>query len=156
MLNYLILFAVNRGAIATILQVLYLVTFVAWPTSLIWGVFHTLVVKLSTNSVLAALNSRIAIRNVGTDVELMNLTEDLALRGEMTTDQAQTRYNYNLSSQIAMRKETIRSADMPETGGPRVLQIVETDHEDKSIFHPVWHESANATKISMTTPRLSI
>ncbi|KAF8189001.1 hypothetical protein BJ912DRAFT_926188 [Pholiota molesta] len=73
MINKLIVFAVNRGVITTFLQLFYLIAFEIKPDSMAWVAFHVSISKVYTNSVLATLNSRNAIRGVGEDEEILSV-----------------------------------------------------------------------------------
>ncbi|KAJ7158014.1 hypothetical protein C8R43DRAFT_1234439 [Mycena crocata] len=58
MIDTLILFAVCRGILTAITQIMFLVLNVAFPHRTLWQPFHQLVGKLYVNSILASLNVR--------------------------------------------------------------------------------------------------
>ncbi|KAH9924326.1 uncharacterized protein BXZ73DRAFT_103617 [Epithele typhae] len=70
MLNRIIVFLVNRAAIAAIVQVLTLVTKVGLPNTLIWIAFHNILSKVYANSMLATLNARMSLRKIAMETEL--------------------------------------------------------------------------------------
>ncbi|KAI0712395.1 hypothetical protein C8Q76DRAFT_797251 [Earliella scabrosa] len=70
MLNRIIVFLVNRGAIAAVVQVLTLLTKFIWPQTLVWLAFHNALSKVYVNSMLATLNARVALRKIIMDSEL--------------------------------------------------------------------------------------
>jgi hypothetical protein len=73
MIDRLIVFAVNRGAITTFLQLCYLIAFEIRPDSMAWVALHIAISKVYTNSLLATLNSRNTIRGVGEDQEILSV-----------------------------------------------------------------------------------
>ncbi|KAI0729015.1 hypothetical protein C8Q72DRAFT_915653 [Fomitopsis betulina] len=67
LIRKLITYAINRGALTTILQLGQLFTYVTQPdTTLIWAVFHFLGGKAYVNSLLAIINARHSLRDRGT------------------------------------------------------------------------------------------
>ncbi|THH09318.1 hypothetical protein EW146_g8714 [Bondarzewia mesenterica] len=78
MLNRLILFAASRGLIMSIVQVLYTITFFVYNDKLIWVVFHFMLSKLCSNSVLASLNIRGIVR--GDDAGTYTGSNNIGLR----------------------------------------------------------------------------
>ncbi|KAJ6594761.1 hypothetical protein B0H19DRAFT_1096631 [Mycena capillaripes] len=72
MIKRLMIFAINRGAITTFLQLCYLIAFEAKADSMAWVAIHVAISKVYTNSVLATLNSRNAIRGIAEDGEIMS------------------------------------------------------------------------------------
>ncbi|RPD62598.1 hypothetical protein L226DRAFT_532409 [Lentinus tigrinus ALCF2SS1-7] len=70
MLNRIIVFMVNRGAIAAVVQILTLLTKFIWPQTLVMIAFHNALSKVYTNSMLATLNARVALRKIIMDTEL--------------------------------------------------------------------------------------
>ncbi|KAK7683452.1 hypothetical protein QCA50_013285 [Cerrena zonata] len=58
LLNNLIQFVIQRGALVTLIQTLLLITFFAAPNSLSWFAFHVNVTKLYANTFFAMLNGR--------------------------------------------------------------------------------------------------
>ncbi|OSC97475.1 hypothetical protein PYCCODRAFT_1471780 [Trametes coccinea BRFM310] len=70
LINRIIIFSVNRGAIAAGAQFLSFVTKFAAPQKLIWLGFHNVLCKVYTNSMLATLNSRVVLRDMLDDGEL--------------------------------------------------------------------------------------
>ncbi|KAJ7656763.1 hypothetical protein DFH06DRAFT_464850 [Mycena polygramma] len=73
MISRLMVFAINRGAITTFLQLCYLIAFQVKSDSMAWVAIHVAISKVYTNSVLATLNSRNAIRGVGDDHEMRSV-----------------------------------------------------------------------------------
>ncbi|KAI0667714.1 hypothetical protein C8Q78DRAFT_318671 [Trametes maxima] len=76
-INRIIIFSVNRGAIAATAQLMSFLTRFIWPHNLVWLAFHNMLSKVYTNSMLATLNSRTAFRNMmssndfdGTDISM--------------------------------------------------------------------------------------
>nr|GAT53931.1 predicted protein [Mycena chlorophos] len=57
-LDSLIIYAVSRGALTALAQILFLITNVGFPGRTYWQPFHQIVGKLYVNSVLATLNVR--------------------------------------------------------------------------------------------------
>ncbi|KAI0770083.1 hypothetical protein C8Q74DRAFT_1448763 [Fomes fomentarius] len=70
MLNSIIVFLVNRGAIAAVVQILTLLTKFVWPQTLVWLAFHNTLSKVYANSMLATLNARVALRKIVMDSQL--------------------------------------------------------------------------------------
>ncbi|PIL22720.1 hypothetical protein GSI_15413 [Ganoderma sinense ZZ0214-1] len=64
MLNHIIVFLVNRGAVAAGVQVLTLLTKLVMPQNFIWIAFHNMLSKVYTNSMLATLNARVGFRKI--------------------------------------------------------------------------------------------
>ncbi|KAI0754797.1 hypothetical protein C8Q80DRAFT_390703 [Daedaleopsis nitida] len=64
MLNRIIVFLINRGAIAAVVQILTLLTKFIWPQTLVWLAFHNALSKVYANSMLATLNGRVALRKM--------------------------------------------------------------------------------------------
>lgn len=58
LINRLMTFMITRGIVTTIIQGLTLITFLAFPSNLIWVAFHLSASKVYANAVLATLNSR--------------------------------------------------------------------------------------------------
>ncbi|KAI0335709.1 hypothetical protein GY45DRAFT_1366333 [Cubamyces sp. BRFM 1775] len=69
MVNKIMIFSVNRGAFAAGAQLLTFVTKFVAPQKLVWLAFHNVLCKVYTNSMLATLNSRVALRNMMMDPE---------------------------------------------------------------------------------------
>ncbi|KAI0647868.1 hypothetical protein C8Q79DRAFT_536157 [Trametes meyenii] len=76
MLNRIIIFSVNRGAIAAGTQLLSFLLKFVWPQKLVWLAFHNVLSKVYANSMLATLNSRVAFRSMmsGNDLDGTELT----------------------------------------------------------------------------------
>ncbi|KAI1785523.1 hypothetical protein LXA43DRAFT_1100121 [Ganoderma leucocontextum] len=70
MLNRIIVFLINRGAIAAWVQVLTLLTKLIFPRTFVWLAFHTILSKVYTNSMLATLNARVGFREIIRDHQL--------------------------------------------------------------------------------------
>ncbi|KAL1950532.1 hypothetical protein VTO73DRAFT_5656 [Trametes versicolor] len=65
LINKIIVFSVNRGAIAAVVQIMTLLTkFIYSPENLVWLAFHNVLSKVYANSMLATLNSRTALRGM--------------------------------------------------------------------------------------------
>ncbi|KAI0315719.1 hypothetical protein OF83DRAFT_325425 [Amylostereum chailletii] len=62
-LNRLLVFALSRGILMCLVQILYTVTYFALHNTLIWAIFHFSLSKLCANSVIASLNVREIMRN---------------------------------------------------------------------------------------------
>ncbi|KAI0667713.1 hypothetical protein C8Q78DRAFT_1082010 [Trametes maxima] len=75
-LNRIIIFSVNRGAIAAGTQLLSFLLKFVWPRKLVWLAFHNVLSKVYANSMLATLNSRVAFRSMmsGNDFDGTELT----------------------------------------------------------------------------------
>ncbi|KAI0360859.1 hypothetical protein OH77DRAFT_1517261 [Trametes cingulata] len=71
-INRIIVFSVNRGAIAAVVQILTLLLRFVAPQNFAWLAFHNALSKVYANSMLATLNSRIALRGMMTDGQLDN------------------------------------------------------------------------------------
>ncbi|KAH9891829.1 hypothetical protein C8Q73DRAFT_792152 [Cubamyces lactineus] len=69
MINRIIIFSVNRGAFAAGTQLLTFVTKFVAPQEFVWLAFHNVLCKVYTNSMLATLNSRVALRSMMMDTE---------------------------------------------------------------------------------------
>ncbi|KAI0372343.1 hypothetical protein BV20DRAFT_114481 [Pilatotrama ljubarskyi] len=83
MLNRVIIFSVNRGAIAAVIQIMTLLTKFIWPQNLVWLAFHNALSKVYANSMLATLNSRAGLRDMiasgdldGTELTLPSVRQD--------------------------------------------------------------------------------
>ncbi|KAI0657245.1 hypothetical protein C8Q70DRAFT_1055782 [Cubamyces menziesii] len=75
MINRIIVFSVNRGAFAAVMQLLTFVTKFITPQNLVWFAFHNVLCKVYTNSMLATLNSRLALRSMMSDTEQLGTTQ---------------------------------------------------------------------------------
>ncbi|KAJ6471349.1 hypothetical protein C8R45DRAFT_1078212 [Mycena sanguinolenta] len=73
MINRLMVFSINRGAVTSFLQLCYLIAFEVKPDSMAWVAIHVAISKVYTNSVLATLNSRNAIRGTPEDHEMLSV-----------------------------------------------------------------------------------
>ncbi|KAI0357564.1 hypothetical protein OH77DRAFT_111275 [Trametes cingulata] len=69
-LNRIIIFSVNRGAIAAVVQIFTLLTKFWLPQNLVWLAFHNALSKVYANSMLATLNSRVALRDMMSGSEI--------------------------------------------------------------------------------------
>jgi len=71
MLNTLILWSMNTGLITGMFELLSLLTWVSMPNRLIFIIFHLVVGKLYTSSLLAMINGRetLAVRNIPMDID---------------------------------------------------------------------------------------
>ncbi|KAF8909556.1 hypothetical protein CPB85DRAFT_741123 [Mucidula mucida] len=97
-LSRLIIFAASRGVIMSIVQIVYTVVFFVYPHKLIWVVFHFILGKLFSNSVLASLNVRKIMRgNHSTEpTSTFHLsTGDLSGGSEPQTNSSSTRRTQN-------------------------------------------------------------
>ncbi|KAJ7093830.1 hypothetical protein B0H15DRAFT_1020536 [Mycena belliarum] len=65
MIDTLILYAVCRGILTAITQIMFLVLNVGFPTRTFWQPFHQVVGKLYVNSIVASLNVRKVVRGKG-------------------------------------------------------------------------------------------
>jgi len=74
LLNSLIHLTLNRGILVTVAQTMLLITFYAFPNSLVWVLFHVNVPKLYVNTFFGMLNARDNIKNkhLGTSVQLQS------------------------------------------------------------------------------------
>ncbi|KAI0819251.1 hypothetical protein BC628DRAFT_1403890 [Trametes gibbosa] len=63
-INKIIVFSVNRGAIAAVVQIFTFLTKLIVPQNLVWLAFHNALSKVYANSMLATLNSRTALRGM--------------------------------------------------------------------------------------------
>ncbi|KAF8172916.1 hypothetical protein K438DRAFT_170438 [Mycena galopus ATCC 62051] len=86
-IDTLILYAMCRGIMTAITQVLFLALNVGIPTHTFWQPFHQLVGKLYVNSILASLNVRKVIRGKG-DPE--RSVRSVTSRSTIDTDAART------------------------------------------------------------------
>ncbi|KAJ7601544.1 hypothetical protein DFH06DRAFT_1352628 [Mycena polygramma] len=64
-LHTLIIYAMCRGILTSIAQIMFLILNVAFPQRTYWQPFHQLVGKLYVNSILASVNVRKAVRGKG-------------------------------------------------------------------------------------------
>ncbi|KAI0065249.1 hypothetical protein BV25DRAFT_1913863 [Artomyces pyxidatus] len=62
MLQRLIIFALSRGVVMSVIQICYTIVVFSYPNQLYWVIFHFMLGKLSCNSVLASLNVREIMR----------------------------------------------------------------------------------------------
>ncbi|KAI0657244.1 hypothetical protein C8Q70DRAFT_1055781 [Cubamyces menziesii] len=69
MINKIMIFSVNRGAFAAGTQLLTFVAKFVAPQKFVWLAFHNVLCKVYTNSMLATLNSRVALRSMLMDTE---------------------------------------------------------------------------------------
>ncbi|KAJ7283860.1 hypothetical protein C8J57DRAFT_1498861 [Mycena rebaudengoi] len=99
----LIIYAVSRGTLTAITQVLFLVTNVALPNLTYWQPFHQAVGKLYVNSVLATLNIRSTFKEKS-EVQLGTANFKFTAEGRPTDGQISTesadsfcRYNDHLA-----------------------------------------------------------
>ncbi|KAJ7513158.1 hypothetical protein B0H11DRAFT_1948817 [Mycena galericulata] len=97
MIRHLMIFAINRGAITTFLQLCYLIAFEAKSDSMAWVAIHVSISKVYTNSVLATLNSRNAIRGAAEDLELLSVEITRSLKFETNNILSNSR-NHGLST----------------------------------------------------------
>jgi len=58
LIDRLVMFIVTRGILTSGVGAVQLITFVIWPTTFIFGIFHLMASKLYTNALFATLNSR--------------------------------------------------------------------------------------------------
>ncbi|TBU59059.1 hypothetical protein BD310DRAFT_818248 [Dichomitus squalens] len=72
MLNRIIIFMVNRGAIAAWVQVLTFLTKILFPRTFVWLAFHNVLSKIYNISMLATLNARVGLRKIVMDSSLDN------------------------------------------------------------------------------------
>ncbi|KAI0357565.1 hypothetical protein OH77DRAFT_1519453 [Trametes cingulata] len=84
MLNRVIIFSVNRGAIAAVVQIMTLLAKFIWPQNLVFLAFHNALSKVYANSMLATLNSRAGLRDMmasadfdGTELTLPQTRQDI-------------------------------------------------------------------------------
>jgi len=68
LINTLIVYAVSRGVLTAICQILFDVLFAAAPLQFTWMPFHEALAKLYVNSILMTLNVREALRSSGPEV----------------------------------------------------------------------------------------
>ncbi|KAK6975047.1 hypothetical protein R3P38DRAFT_3127733 [Favolaschia claudopus] len=64
-IDTLVLYAMCRGILTAITQIMFLVLNLAFPTRTFWQPFHQLISKVYVNSILASLNVRKVIRGKG-------------------------------------------------------------------------------------------
>ncbi|KAJ7162587.1 hypothetical protein C8R43DRAFT_1173224 [Mycena crocata] len=88
LIDTLILYAVSRGVLTAIAQIMFLVLNVALPHRQFWLPFHMVVGKLYVNSVLATLNVRQSLTQ--SEVHLGPVTSIMGRNGEMD-EQSQIR-----------------------------------------------------------------
>ncbi|KAI0373442.1 hypothetical protein BV20DRAFT_1119026 [Pilatotrama ljubarskyi] len=69
-INRIIIFSVHRGAIAAVVQVFTLLLKFIAPQNFAWLAFHNALSKVYANSMLATLNSRVALRGMMADGQL--------------------------------------------------------------------------------------
>jgi len=63
-INTLITYTINTCVLLTVCTVALLVTFLTFPSSLIFGIFYYILCRLYTNATLSMLNSRNLIRKI--------------------------------------------------------------------------------------------
>jgi len=112
---------INRGVCVTIVQVAYMVVFLAMPSKQIWIPFHLVVSKLYINTLLAMLNSRDTIHGRGINEEESALSsgkvsDGLTSSSDGTRSGAPVRFNVMDSKLQSINIE--------------VTQTVEMDHDD--------------------------
>ncbi|KAH0587161.1 hypothetical protein H2248_005970 [Termitomyces sp. 'cryptogamus'] len=67
MISKLILFTVSTGVLTSICAIASLISILVWPSTLIYAAFYFCLGRLYSNSVLATLNARQSIRELGED-----------------------------------------------------------------------------------------
>ncbi|KAH9851735.1 hypothetical protein C2E23DRAFT_828947 [Lenzites betulinus] len=94
LINKIIVFSINRGAIAAVVQIFTFLTKLIVPQNLVWLAFHNALSKVYANSMLATLNSRTALRGMmesdgdGTELTLPTIRNNGP--GQRDTHQAAT------------------------------------------------------------------
>ncbi|PAV15923.1 hypothetical protein PNOK_0878100 [Pyrrhoderma noxium] len=68
MINRLILFTVNTGALTSILAIIIVIMIQLYPTTLIYVAFYCCISRFYTNTLLATLNAR-RVTDTGTDIQ---------------------------------------------------------------------------------------
>ncbi|KAI0769089.1 hypothetical protein BD413DRAFT_88745 [Trametes elegans] len=152
LLNRIIIFSVQRGAIAAVVQVMTLLTVSAHPSSsrlihshppgplqkfilpqnLVWLAFHNVLSKVYANSMLATLNSRIALRGMMMDVDGTELTLPTTARASMVPggpapgDRKPERESALRTLQFASQPSTVLSTSTLE---PRSFSSAEDEEE---------------------------
>ncbi|KAF7354983.1 hypothetical protein MSAN_01413800 [Mycena sanguinolenta] len=119
----LILYAVSRGVLTAVAQIMFLVLNVAVPHHEYWLPFHMVVGKLYVNSVFATLNVRQSLSQKQTEIKLGPGITTLANNGEMgERDQTVTKpitfapiQNTNAASTtFGMFNQSISSSDVEQ------------------------------------------
>ncbi|KAJ8508229.1 hypothetical protein ONZ45_g9469 [Pleurotus djamor] len=78
-INTLMVYAINTGALTTICRLLSIITFAIWPHELVFMAIYFVISELSLNSLLATLNARESLRSLPT------VPVELALRRDPST-----------------------------------------------------------------------
>ncbi|KAH7927610.1 hypothetical protein BV22DRAFT_268848 [Leucogyrophana mollusca] len=83
-LQKLLVYIVSRGLLVTVTQVLFLVIYLAWPEQLYWVPLHFMASKLYVITMVAMLNGRRFLRELGGDVHVVSASSLLAnsVRGD--------------------------------------------------------------------------
>ncbi|KDR76620.1 hypothetical protein GALMADRAFT_139532 [Galerina marginata CBS 339.88] len=109
LLNKLMRYVIQRGALVTLIQTVLLVTFYAAPDRIYWIPFHINVTKLYVNTFFAMLNGRRSLQGTQTTVTQQNLAfqdEEDAVRGIEENDQIKR------SLYMPTAAKTVETADL--------------------------------------------
>ncbi|KAG6896678.1 hypothetical protein C0992_006751 [Termitomyces sp. T32_za158] len=74
MIRKLIMFTVSTGVLTSICAIASLVSILVWPSTLIYAAFYFCLGRLYSNSVLATLNARQSIRELGEDSDELSFS----------------------------------------------------------------------------------
>jgi len=121
-LTRLIVFSLSRGIVMNMVQLLYTIVYFVFPDQLYWVVFHFMLGKLFTNSVIASLNVREMMR--GKDYAIETGTFRLASR-QITSANTGTDRTFGGSIGTAVKvDQTIHSDIHPDIHPDLKAQIV--------------------------------
>ncbi|OSD02314.1 hypothetical protein PYCCODRAFT_1435649 [Trametes coccinea BRFM310] len=132
LVDRLMKYAIQRGALTTLIQILFLVTNVALPGHQYWIPFHLVVSKLYVNSVLATLNVRTTLASGANDVELyqtsimFNNDRQTAIEGSLSAAGTESRtlpepVNHSLSTLKEVTPEDLYDERLSTK--PRLLSV---------------------------------
>ncbi|RDB20517.1 hypothetical protein Hypma_012424 [Hypsizygus marmoreus] len=107
MISKLIMFTVSTGVLTSICAIASLVSIILWGQTLIYVAFYFSLGRLYSNSVLATLNARQAIRQLGED------SEDLSFSMHPTflKTTAARQLNSNITTNISIKIDTSHQYD---------------------------------------------
>ncbi|KAF8897191.1 hypothetical protein BD779DRAFT_1489411 [Infundibulicybe gibba] len=126
MISKLILFSVSTGALTSICAIASLISILAWGRTLIYVAFYFSLGRLYSNSILATLNARIAIRDLGDE------SEDLSFSLQSLSKYRQT-FSSNRSTNISIKIDTTRDFDRDRAGVGQGIDPPEIEDSLKEI-----------------------
>lgn len=120
MINRLILFTVNTGALSSLLSLFIIIMLQVYPNSLIFVAFHLCTSKFYTNTLLATLNTR------GTTEAVTD--EQLSASRKSSNIRRQNKLSRNNSITLAIQVETVTSRKTDDIG---IIELRSDNSETK-------------------------